>query len=216
MDLFCDGLQSSFGNFNMMRNMLIAIAKMSRPLLKLLLSLFFDKKYLTGRYFDDRFDGYIWSFRSIWSKNILRLGMPLSWPSALTCYVSDSRKIFFHPDDLNNFQSPGTYFQNSKASIYLGRGVYIGPNVGIITANHNIHDLDLHHEGRDVVIGNRCWIGMNAVLLPGIVLGDRTIVAAGSVVTKSFPEGGCVIGGAPAIFLSKIDTSTTTQPASRL
>ena len=39
---------------------------------------------------------------------------------------------------------------------------------------------------------------MNSMILPGVVLGDRTIVGAGSVVTKYFPEGNCVIAGNPA------------------
>ena len=48
------------------------------------------------------------------------------------------------------------------------------------------------------MIGERCWIGMNAVLLPGVVLGPNTVVAAGSVVARSFPDGNLVVGGIPA------------------
>ena len=39
---------------------------------------------------------------------------------------------------------------------------------------------------------------MNSVILPGVTVGTRTIVGAGSVVTKSFPEGNCVVAGNPA------------------
>ena len=49
-----------------------------------------------------------------------------------------------------------------------------------------------------IIIGQGCWIGMNSVILPGVVLGEKTIVGAGSVVTKSFLEGYCVIAGNPA------------------
>jgi len=81
----------------------------------------------------------------------------------------------------------------------MGHGIMIGPNVGIITANHDLMNPNAGHQsGRDVVIGKNCWIGMNAIILPGVVLGDHTIVGAGSVVTHSFPEGWAVIAGNPA------------------
>ncbi|MGF6348662.1 DapH/DapD/GlmU-related protein [Variovorax sp. W2I14] len=64
--------------------------------------------------------------------------------------------------------------------------------------------LDKHEEGEDIVIGEHCWIGMNVVVLPGVVLGPKTIVAAGAVVTKSFPEGNSVIGGVPAKLLKRL------------
>lgn len=169
-----------------------------RPIAVLLLSIFFDRKYLCGRFFDERFAGYFWAIRSIWQRSILRLERPFPWPIGLTCVVSDPSRINFHPDDLNNFQSPGTYFQNFSATITLGRGVYIAPNVGIITANHDPRDLDNHMKGLDVVIGDHSWIGMNSVVLPGTILGPCTIVAAGAVVCSSFPDGKVVVGGVPA------------------
>lgn len=187
-----------------MKTLLKGIAVRVRPFLILILSLFFDKKYLVGRFFDPGLGGFLWAFRSIWAKNILRLAPPRPWPTSLTCIVFNPDNISFHPDDLNNFQSPGTYFQNFKGCIDIGRGSYIGPNVGIITANHQLDDLDAHENGQDVVIGEKCWIGMNAVILPGVVLGPRTVVAAGSVVNKSFPDGYAVIGGMPARLLKSL------------
>jgi acetyltransferase-like isoleucine patch superfamily enzyme len=41
-------------------------------------------------------------------------------------------------------------------------------------------------------------VGMNAVILPGVVLGPATVVAAGAIVTKSFPDGFCIVAGVPA------------------
>ena len=84
------------------------------------------------------------------------------------------------------------------ADIYVGKGSYVAPNVGLITTNHDPEDPSKHLPGKDIRIGENCWIGMNAVVLPGVVLGDHTVVAAGAVVTKSFPEGYTVIGGVPA------------------
>ncbi|WP_082542635.1 acyltransferase [Rhodanobacter sp. Root561] len=176
-----------------------------RPVLILMLGLFYEKSYLKSKYFNQHLSGFVWAFRSIWTKNILRLAKPLPWPSALTCYVSNAKNIVFHPDDLNNFQSPGTYFQNFGACIYIGKGTYIAPNVGLITSNHDTNDLERHEGGLDVIIGEKCWIGMNAVILPGVVLGSKTIVAAGAVVAKSFPDGYIVIGGVPARELRRLE-----------
>jgi acetyltransferase-like isoleucine patch superfamily enzyme len=46
---------------------------------------------------------------------------------------------------------------------------------------------------------------MNAVILPGVTLGENTIVGAGAIVTKSFPEGWCVLAGNPARVIRKLD-----------
>ena len=52
-------------------------------------------------------------------------------------------------------------------------------------------------ESEPITIGNRCFIGCNVVILPGVTLGDHCVVGANSVVTKSFPANS-VIGGIPA------------------
>jgi hypothetical protein len=173
-----------------------------RPAMKFALALFFDRKFLTGRHFDDGLSGYIWGFRCIWTRNILRLGPTTRFPVSYRATVSNCRNIEFHVDDLNNFQSPGIYLQNFRGIIRLGRGTYIAPNVGIITANHDPSNLDQHFEAEDVNIGDHCWIGMNSIILPGVTLGPRTVVGAGSIVTKSFPEGHCIIVGNPARLIS--------------
>nr|WP_319947309.1 acyltransferase [uncultured Shimia sp.] len=174
------------------------------PALLIFLGLFFDRKRLSGRFFGPAVSGYVWAFRSIWQRSILRLAKPLPFPACLGCYVSKGHKIHFHPDDLNNFQTSGTYFQNFSGDIYLGKGCYIAPNVGIITANHDPNDLDSHLPGEDVVLGEKCWIGMNSVILPGVTLGPNTIVGAGTTVTKSFPDGHCIIAGSPAKVIKTI------------
>lgn len=174
------------------------------PCMIFLLGFFFQKKYLTGRHFENTLIGYFWAFKSIWINNILRLGKPMPFPTGLSCFVSDANNIDFHPDDLNNFQSRGTYFQNFAGHITIGKGTYIAPNVGVITANHDLNNLDIHTEAEDVVIGEKCWIGMNSIILPGVNLGDSTIVAAGSVVTKSFAQGNVVIAGVPAKIIKNL------------
>ena len=70
----------------------------------------------------------------------------------------------------------------------------------MISADHDPDNLERWSDSPPIQIGDHCWIGTNAVLLAGTVLGDRCVVGAGSVVTKSFPAGS-VIGGVPAKLL---------------
>ena len=53
---------------------------------------------------------------------------------------------------------------------------------------------------------------MNSIVLPGVTLGPRTIVAAGSVVTKNFPDGFCVLAGNPAKLVKELDKSRFIPP----
>lgn len=113
-------------------------------------------------------------------------------------------KITFDPSSINVFQQSGCYFQAFQ-EIYIGKDCWIGQNTGIITANHNYFNPDLHQEGKKVVIGDKTWIGMNCLILPGVFLGPNTIVGGGSVVTKSFPQGHCIIAGNPARLIKILD-----------
>jgi acetyltransferase-like isoleucine patch superfamily enzyme len=65
-----------------------------------------------------------------------------------------------------------------------------------------------HLPGPPLRLGARCWVGMNSVILPGVELGENTIVGAGAVVTRSFPEGHCVIAGNPARKLRDLPPAT--------
>ena len=98
---------------------------------------------------------------------------------------------------------PGCYLQGN-GGIWIGNYVHFASNIGIISGNHSLYN-QMEHELKEVRIEDYCWIGMNVVILPGVHLGPRTIVGAGSVVTKSFPDGYCVIGGNPARIIKLID-----------
>ncbi len=100
--------------------------------------------------------------------------------------------------------SPGVYI-NAANGIEIGDYTNIGPNVGIISANHDLVNNDKHIVEPPIIIGKFCWMGMGAVILPGVVLGDFTIVGAGAIVTKSFTEGYCVIAGNPARVIKQLN-----------
>jgi acetyltransferase-like isoleucine patch superfamily enzyme len=173
----------------------------------------YEKKYLSGRWFSGKYGGYFakgWHWVYYDARNNKRLGrnMDVPWPVSPNSRVIGAHNIKFCPDDLNNFQMNGLYIQG-VGEISIGKGTYIASNVGIITANHNLSNLNENMPPKPVSIGENCWIGMNSVILPGVTLGYHTIVGAGSVVTKSFPEGNCVIAGNPAKMIKSIGESAT-------
>ena len=182
---------------NFLKSVFVAVSRLVIPL-------FFKRKYLTGKWFENSAVGWLWSWKAIWWQRVHGLNRHIHWPVSPQIRISKAENLIFHPDDLNNFQHFGCYFQNFSAKIIIGKGTWIAPNVGIITANHDPLDLDKHLPGKDVVLGEGCWIGMNSVILLGVVLGPHTIVGAGSVVTKSFVEGHCVIVGNPARVIRKL------------
>ena len=170
---------------------------------RFLLSFFYDNKYLYGKYFDEQRYGFVWAWRCIPSL-IRKRKLGIKWPVVNTCRIPSGKNIQFANSSLNIFQQPNCYFQNYHGKIIIGENVWIAQNVGIITENHNPRNPDEHLAPRDVIIGDSCWIGMNAVILPGVVLGPHTTVGAGSIVTHSFP-GYCIIAGNPAKIIKKIN-----------
>lgn len=168
---------------------------------------FYDKKYLRGKEFSSYkyTSGWRWVMENFFIQKILGYQRHIPYPVSFRMQVMNWENVAFDVNDLSNFQKSGSYFQAaSDAHIYIGKGSYIAANVGIITANHDLCDLSKPAPGKDVLIGENCWIGMNSVILPGVELGEHTIVGAGSVVTKSFPQGNCIIAGNPAKIIREL------------
>ena len=87
--------------------------------------------------------------------------------------------------------------------ISIGKNCLIGQNVSLIASNHQFKSgaiyWQLRHDEKKtgIMIGNNCWIGAGVVILPGCAVGDNSVVAAGSVVTKNVPPNE-VWGNIPA------------------
>lgn len=93
-------------------------------------------------------------------------------------------------------------FIGSQGGIEIGNEVILGPGVKIFSENHNFENLEItiKNQGENrkgVIIKDNCWIGSAVIILDGVILESGTVVAAGSVITKSFPSNS-VIGGIPA------------------
>jgi maltose O-acetyltransferase len=84
--------------------------------------------------------------------------------------------------------------------VEIGDNVRIGPSVMIATMNHTTIKDGMQNKKRvlkKVVLKNNIWVGHNVTILPGVTIGNNCIIAAGSVVTKSFDDNS-VIAGVPA------------------
>jgi maltose O-acetyltransferase len=86
------------------------------------------------------------------------------------------------------------------APITIGDDVQIGPNVQLLTPTHPVDAqarLAKWESARPIAIGANVWLGGGAIVLPGVTIGDNTVVAAGAVVTRDLP-GNVVAVGNPA------------------
>ena len=92
--------------------------------------------------------------------------------------------------------------------IYIGDDVMFGPNVTIITATHPVNP-QLRRKGlqynRDVHIGNNVWIGSGVTVLPGVSIGDNSVIGAFSLVTRDIPAN-VVAFGSPCRVVREISS----------
>ena len=83
------------------------------------------------------------------------------------------------------------------AKVTFGDNVFVAPNCGFYTAGHAL-DAAQRTRGLEyaypITVGNNVWIGAQVCVLPGVTIGDNTIIGAGSVVTKSIPANVLAVG----------------------
>ena len=95
-------------------------------------------------------------------------------------------------------------------NVSIGNNVMIAREVIFLGKTHNSETLNIpmSEQGRSdnfySTVGNDVWIGIRTIVLPGIEIGERAIIGAGSVVTKDVDEN-CVYAGNPATFIKKLD-----------
>ncbi|GAA5394640.1 acyltransferase [Streptococcus uberis] len=93
--------------------------------------------------------------------------------------------------------------------ISIGDDTTISSGVKFITHDNSISKSS---QGTDLVgpitVGKKCFIGMNSIILPGVEIADNTIIAAGSVVTKSVFNVGQIIAGNPAKSIGNVENFT--------
>lgn len=95
-----------------------------------------------------------------------------------------------------------------STNVKIGDNVFIAPDCGIYTAGHPI-EKDIRNQGieyaKPVTIGNDVWIGGHVTILPGVKIGNNTVIGAGSVVTKDIPDNAIAYGN-PCKVVKYIET----------
>ena len=104
----------------------------------------------------------------------------------------------------NIFINMCCHFQDN-GGIEIGDGAMFGNNVTIATLNHDIDPKTrFNATPKPVKIGKKVWVGSNCTILPGVSIGDNSIIGAGSVVVKSIPKNSIAVGN-PARVIKSIE-----------
>ena len=156
--------------------------------------------------------GSVWLV-NVLAQRILRLDASCPYIKHFTTRVMHPRGLSIEeecPKVRRSLAVSGGCYINAADGLWIGRGTIWAPNVAIVSQEHGRLNLDDAPPTSGIRIGRDCWLGFGCVILPGVVLGDRTIVGANAVVTRSFLTGDQVLVGAPARVVNRrLDAPTT-------
>jgi carbonic anhydrase/acetyltransferase-like protein (isoleucine patch superfamily) len=139
---------------------------------------------------------------NLFSQRLLDINNDVPWmvnfTSRVAGQISIGRNVWV------SFAISGNCYIQGGNGVVIDDDTIFAPGVKIISANHSKSNLNMQEEAPPIHIGKRCWIGANAVILPGVNLGDDCIVGAGSVVRDSFSNGSIIVGvPAKSILINK-------------
>lgn len=126
--------------------------------------------------------------------------------------VPESLRVFppFYTDFGRNITVGRDVFINAcchfqdHGGVTIGDGCQIGHNVVFATLNHGLSPEDRQNTYPvPIVLGRNVWVGSNATILQGVIIGDNAVIAAGAVVTKDV-EPATIVGGVPAKVIRRI------------
>lgn len=171
-------------------------------------------------------------FFGMWRKRVLLAALAASLPDSDFANVSIRPRLLKWADvtagrgldigpgfDINSgslsfghevFVNNGCRFE-CTAGIQIGSYCQIGPRVSFETVTHELELAIFSHRPsirKAIKIDNHVWIGANAVILPGVIVHEGAVIAAGAVVTEDVPAY-TVVGGVPARIIGRIERPTT-------
>lgn len=152
-------------------------------------------------------------------KKILLVFRPTIWKLAnlydikinMHCIAQGQNPLIIEEMTKKNIPK-SVYFNTRSGKIIIGSNTVFGEDVQVLTGKHySIEEAEksgkpiqyVPLEGRDIFIGNNCYIGGGAILIGPIVIEDYAVIGAGSVVTKSIPSR-CFAAGVPAKIIKQM------------
>lgn len=172
-----------------------SLKKIAQPFIKLGMNILFPKVK------DDYYYTYYFLKMGI-NQKLFGYNKNVPWPVHPTSIVKCSEKIQYIS------KAPGTAigcYLDGRNGIIMEENVWLGPRVSLISQNHDLNDYNQYIAEKPIIIRKNCLLTTNCVVLPGVELGEHTVVAAGAVVRDSFPEGNQLLAGNPAKVVKKLD-----------
>lgn len=121
-------------------------------------------------------------------------------------WMEDSECSLFIEEN-STFENVHLALTESKSTIKIGRDCMFASDIDVRTGDS--HSIVLEQTGerinraKNVLIGNHVWIAAHCVILKGVTIADNSVIATGSIVTRSFEKSGIIIGGNPAVQLKE-------------
>ena len=179
--------------------------------MKSILVIFIDK-LIRFFYKDFNINENRWSrtelLKFAWRQKVLGYNRHVPWPVHFTSTIKCHEKI--KRGSKAPGSAPGCYI-DGRNGIIIEENVWIGPRASIISQNHLTTNYNLYSDSPPVIIRKNSWLSTGCIILPGVEIGEHTIVAAGAVVSKSFPNGNQLLAGNPATAVKQLEEYQTTD-----
>lgn len=144
----------------------------------------------------------VYKLYHFFGQKILRKNGRVPWPVHSCSLVLHHKKITVKDDSCPGLNL-GCYIQG-KGGINIGSNLRMGPNVGLISANHSLEDYEEWIDVGPITIGDNVWLGMNTVVMPGVSIGNNVVIGAGSVVTSDIPDNSIAFGSPCKVVQEKL------------
>lgn len=147
------------------------------------------------RWFIDRVDYLVMDHLEPWTR------MKRGRKAQVHPSVSFRRGENIELGDYTRIQNNCCLWASPNSKIIVGEYSGLGPGTLVFSSNHKYAQGEMYVKQpwveKTVTIGRNVWVGSGCIILPGVTIGDNSVIAAGSVVTKDVPEG-ALMGGVPA------------------